>query len=69
MMRCPLSEFKKQDAHVKSQALSREIVFFLALILSACIITNSLIHEILTLMKRLFKLLRAPFIGSNCLLD
>jgi hypothetical protein len=46
----------KNKTQVKSQALSREVVFFLAFILSACIITNSLIHKAMTLMKRLFKL-------------
>jgi hypothetical protein len=35
--------------------LSRK-VFFLTLILSACIITSSLIHEAMTLMEKLFKL-------------
>jgi hypothetical protein len=35
--------------------LSRK-VFFLALILSACMITSSLIHEVTTLMEKLFKL-------------
>ena len=43
--------------------------FFLALILSACIITSSLIHEAKTLMRKTLQALRAPFIGSNCLLD
>jgi hypothetical protein len=49
----------KQDAKVRTQALSRKVVsllFFLALILSACIITSSLIHEVTTLMEKLFKL-------------
>jgi len=38
----------------KLEALSRKIVYFLASILSACI-TNSLIHEITTFIKKLFK--------------
>jgi hypothetical protein len=49
----------KQDAKVRTQALSRKVVsllLFLALILSACIITSSLIHEVTTLMEKLFKL-------------
>ena len=34
----------------------RLFFFFIALILSTCIITNSLIHEVTTLMEKLFKL-------------
>ena len=45
----------KNKTQVKSQALSREVVSFWAFILSACIITNSLIHEVTTLMEKLFK--------------
>jgi hypothetical protein len=55
---------------VKSKlgALSRKIISFLALILSTCTITSSLIHEATTHRKAL-PVLRAPLIGSNCLLD
>jgi len=45
----------KNKTQVKSQALSREVVSFWAFILSACIITNSLIHEVTTLIEKLFK--------------
>jgi hypothetical protein len=45
------------------------LFFFLALILSACIITSSLIHEVTTLYGKTLQALRAPFIGSNCLLN
>jgi hypothetical protein len=38
---------------------------FLALILLACIITSSLIHEVTTLMEKTLQVLRSPFIGSN----
>jgi len=42
----------------KLKALSRKIVFFfLAPILSACIILSSLIYEVTTLMEQLFKFL------------
>jgi len=42
----------------KLKALSRKIVsFFLAPILSACIILSSLIHEVTTLMEQLLKFL------------
>jgi len=34
----------------------RLFLFFLALILSVCIITSSLIHEAMTFMEKLFKL-------------
>ena len=47
----------------------RLFLFFLALILSACIITSSLIHEVTTLYEKTLQALRAPFIGSNCLLN
>jgi hypothetical protein len=46
------------------------LFLFLALILSAYIITSSLIHEATTLIeKKTLQALRAPFIGSNYLLD
>jgi hypothetical protein len=62
--------FKKQDAQVKTRGFTKKDCFlFLAPILSACIITSSLIYEVTTLIKKLFKFLRAPFINSNCLLD
>jgi hypothetical protein len=48
--------FKKQDAQVRTRAFIKKGVFFLALILSACIITSNLIHEATTLMEKLFKL-------------
>jgi hypothetical protein len=58
MMRWPflrISKNKKQDAQVKTQALSWKVVSLLSTYLSACIITNSLIHEVTTLMEKLFK--------------
>jgi hypothetical protein len=58
--------FKKQDAQIKTQGFIKKGCFpFLAPILSACIITSSLIHEATTLMERLFKFLRPSFIGSR----
>jgi len=39
----------------KLEDSSRKFVFFWALILSACIIISSLIHEVMTLMEQLFK--------------
>jgi len=46
----------KQKAQVKTWAfIKKDYSFFLAPILSACIITSSLIHEATTLMKKLFK--------------
>jgi hypothetical protein len=58
--------FKKQDAQIKTQGFIKKGCFpFLAPILSACIITSSLIHEATTLMERLFKFLRPLFIGSR----
>ena len=45
------------------------LFLFLAFILSACIITSSLIHEATTLMEKTLQVLRSPFIGSDCLLD
>jgi len=39
----------------KLEALSKRLFPFLASILSACIITNSLIHEATTLMEKLFQ--------------
>jgi len=60
--------FKKQDAQVRTRAFIKKGGFFLAFILLACI-TSSLIHETTTLMKKTLQALRAPFIGSNCLLD
>jgi len=47
--------FKKQDAQVRTRAFIKKGVF-LALILSACIITSNLNHEATTLMEKLFKL-------------
>jgi hypothetical protein len=58
--------FKKQDAQIKTQGFIKKGCFpFLAPILSACIITSSLIHEATTLMERLFKFLRPSFIDSR----
>jgi hypothetical protein len=51
---CEFQETK--DSSQKLEDSSRKIVFlFFTPILSACIITNSLIHEAMTLMERLFK--------------
>jgi len=47
-MRWPFCEFQKQDAKVRPQTYQE--------ILSACIITTSLIHEATTLIEKLFKL-------------
>jgi hypothetical protein len=45
----------KQKAQVKTWGfIKKGCFFFLAPILSACIITNSLIHEVTTLMEQLF---------------
>jgi len=49
-------EFKEtKGSKSKLEDSSRKIVFFLAPILLACIITSSLIHEATTLMEKLFK--------------
>jgi hypothetical protein len=49
-------EFQKNKMFKSKLRLYQERLFlFLALILSACIITNSLIHEVTTLMEKLFK--------------
>ena len=55
-MRWPSVNFK-ENKRLKSKLedSSRKIVFFLAPILLACIITSSLIHEATTLMEKLFK--------------
>jgi len=51
---CEFQETK--DSSQKLEDSSRKIVFlFFTPILSACIITSSLIHEAMTLMERLFK--------------
>ena len=55
VMRWPYVNFKKQDAQVRTRAFIKK-GFFLALILLACLITSSLIHEVTTLMEKLFKL-------------
>jgi hypothetical protein len=55
MMRWPFYEFQKQNAQVKTQGFIKKGCFFWAPILSACIITSSLIHETTTLMAKLFK--------------
>ena len=55
VMRWPSVNFKKQDAQVRTRAFIKKS-FFLALILPACLITSSLIHEVTTLMEKLFKL-------------
>jgi hypothetical protein len=55
VMRWPSVNFKKQDAQVRTRAFIKK-GFFLALILPACLITSSLIHEVTTLMEKLFKL-------------
>jgi len=55
-MRWPFVDFKKQDVQVKTwDFIKKDCFFFLVPILSACIITSSLIHEVTTLMKQLFK--------------
>ena len=36
---------------------------------ATCIMTSSLIHEVTTLMEKALQVLRASFIGSDCLLD
>jgi hypothetical protein len=46
---------EKQDTQVKTRGFIKKGCFFLAPILSVCIITSSLIHEATTLMKKLFK--------------
>jgi hypothetical protein len=53
----------------KLEALSKRLFPFLASILSACIITISLIHEATNPYGKTLSVLRAPFIGSDCLLD
>jgi hypothetical protein len=50
---CEFQENKKLKSKLEDS--SRNIVFFLAPILSSCIITSSLIHEATTLMEKLFK--------------
>jgi hypothetical protein len=51
---CEFQETKRLKSKLEDS--SRKIVFFFwAFILSACIITNSLIHEVTTLMEKLFK--------------
>ena len=56
MMRWPLREFQKKKTPKSTLRLYQERLFlFLALILSACIITHSLIHEVTTLIEKLFK--------------
>jgi len=48
--------FKNKMLNSNLRLYQERLFSFLALILSACIITNSLIHEAMILMKRLFKL-------------
>ena len=47
--------FKKQKTQVKTWGFIKKDCFFFTPILSACIITSSLIHEAMTLMEKLFK--------------
>jgi hypothetical protein len=55
-MRWPSVDFKKQDVQVKTWGfIKKDGSFFLAPILSACIIISSLIHEVTTLIEQLFK--------------
>ena len=51
VMRWHCCEFQKQDA----QALSRKVVSFLSIYFINNIITSSLIHEVLTLIEKLFQ--------------
>jgi len=48
--------FKTKMLKSKLRLYQEMLFLFLALILSACIITSSLIHEATTLMEKLFKL-------------
>jgi len=54
---CELKKKKNKMLKSKLEALyiKRKDYFFWASILSACIITSNLIHEAMTLMKKLFK--------------
>jgi len=55
-MRWPSVNFKKQKTQVKTWGfIKKDCFLFFAPILSACIITSSLIHEATTLMEKLFK--------------
>ena len=51
VMRWHFYRFQKQDA----QLYQERLFLFLAFILSTCIMTSSLIHEVTTLMEKLFK--------------
>ena len=51
VMRRHFYRFQKQDA----QLYQKRLFLFLAFILSTCIMTSSLIHEVTTLMEKLFK--------------
>jgi hypothetical protein len=48
-------KFKNKMLRLKLKLYQERLFLFLALILSACIITNSLIHEVTTLIEKLFK--------------
>jgi hypothetical protein len=65
---CEFQETKGSSQNLRIHQ-ERLFSFFLAPILSTCIIISSLIHEVMTLMEKTFQVLRSPFIGSNCLLD
>ena len=69
VMRWPSVNFRKIKGSSQNLRIHQEILFFLAPILSSCLITSSLIHEATTLMEKTLQVLRASFIGSNCLLD
>jgi hypothetical protein len=56
VMRWPFMDFKKQDVQFNTWGfIKKDCFFFLAPILSTCIIISSLIHEVPTLMEKLFK--------------